>query len=62
MMTKKGGRPPKRLSDNPSRNTKEKLMEELLHYIVEFAEDQSVLLEEVIDFFKLTCNKEEERM
>ena len=42
------GRPQKRLSDNPSRNTKVKLMEEPINYVLNFAEEQGVPLEDVI--------------
>ena len=49
------GRPQKRLSDNPSRNTKAKLMEEPLNYIVNFAEEQGVPLEDVITLLNERC-------
>ena len=55
------GRPQKRLSDNPSRNTKAKLVEEPLNYIVNFAEEQGVPLEEVINLLNERCESKKKK-
>ena len=49
------GRPQKRLSDNPSRNTKVKLMEEPINHVLNFAEEPGVPLEDVITLLNERC-------
>ena len=52
-----GGRPNKRLCDNPSRNTTAQIMEKPIQYLIDFAADQRVPLDEVIDILNEHCCK-----
>lgn len=52
-----GGRPNKRLCDNPSRNTTAQIMEKPIQYLIDFAADQRIPLDEVIDILNEHCCK-----
>lgn len=49
------GRPAKRLSDNPSRSTTERIMAKPVDYLVNFAKEQGIPLDDVIDILNERC-------